>query len=93
MNPKYVGEIANSLPKKERERFIKNMRNRGVADARKDQSLGLDMGGNVKYEKGKNIDGHHKEKVSDNHDKMTDPRNIEFMKQEDHKEYHQQNGY
>jgi len=37
--------------------------------------------------------GHHKEKVSDNPDKMTDPRTIEFKKQEDHIKYHQQNGY
>lgn len=90
---KYVGEIANSLPKKERERFIKNMRSKGVADARKDQANGLDVGGDVKYKKGQKIDGHHKEKVSDNPDKMTDPRNIEFMKQEDHIKLHQQNGY
>ena len=90
---KYVEKIYNSLPEKEGKRFIKNMRNKGVADARKDQSHGLDMGGNVKYEKGKNIDGHHKEKVSKNPDKMTDPRNIEFMKREDHIKHHQQNGY
>lgn len=32
-------------------------------------------------------------KVSDNPDKMTDPRTIEFKKQEDHIKYHQQNGY
>ena len=32
-------------------------------------------------------------KVSENHDKMTDPRTIEFMEQSDHIKYHQQNGY
>ena len=47
----------------------------------------------IKYEKGKGIDGHHSDKVSENPDKMTDPRNIEFMKQEDHIKYHQQYGY
>jgi RHS repeat-associated protein len=90
---KYVGEIYKSLPKAQRDKFVKNMRSKGVADARKDQAKGLDVGGDVKYKKGQKIDGHHKEKVSDNHDKMTDPRNIEFMKQEDHIKYHQQNGY
>ena len=90
---KYVGEIYKSLPKAQRDKFVKNMRSKGVADARKDQAKGLDVGGDVKYTKGQKIDGHHKEKVSDNHDKMTDPRNIEFMKQEDHIKYHQQNGY
>ena len=90
---KYVGEIYKCLPKGQRDKFVKNMRSRGVTDARKDQAKGLDVGGDVKYKKGQKIDGHHKEKVSDNHDKMTDPRNIEFMKQEDHIKYHQQNGY
>ena len=90
---KYVGKIAKSLPDKERKKFIKNMRSKGVADARKDQTKGLPHGGDVKYEKGKGIDGHHSDKVSENPDKMTDPRNIEFMKQEDHIKYHQQYGY
>ena len=90
---KYVGKIAKSLPDKERKKFIKNMRSKGVADARKDQTKGLPHGGDVKYEKGKGIDGHHSDKVSENPDKMTDPRNIKFMKQEDHIKYHQQYGY
>ncbi len=90
---KYIGKIAKSLPDKERKKFIKNMRSKGVADARKDQTKGLPHGGDVKYEKGKGIDGHHSDKVSENPDKMTDPRNIEFMKQEDHIKYHQQYGY
>jgi RHS repeat-associated protein len=90
---KYVGKIAKSLPDKERKKFIKNMRSKGVADARKDQAKGLDVGGEVKYKKGEKIDGHHTEKVSKNPDKMTDPRTIEFMEQSDHIKYHQQNGY
>ena len=53
----------------------------------------IDVGGKVKYKKGAKIDGHHTEKVSENHDKMTDPRTIEFMEQSDHIKYHQQNGY
>lgn len=36
------------------------MRRLGVIDARKDQSKGLDVGGDLKYEKNKAIDGHHK---------------------------------
>ena len=47
----------------------------------------------VYNEKGGKTDGHHTEKVSENPDKMTDPRTIEFKKQEDHIKYHQQNGY
>jgi RHS repeat-associated protein len=90
---KYVGKIYDALPKTERKKFVQNMRRKGVADARIDQAKGLDVGGDVKYEKGKGIDGHHSDKVSENPDKMTDPRNIKFMKQEDHIKYHQQNGY
>jgi len=90
---KYVGEIYKCLPKGQRDKFVKNMRSRGVTDARKDQAKGLDVGGDVKYEKGGKTDGHHTEKVSENPDKMTDPRTIEFKKQEDHIKYHQQNGY
>ena len=90
---KYVGEIYKCLPKGQRDKFVKNMRSRGVTDARKDQAKSLDVGGDVKYEKGGKTDGHHTEKVSENPDKMTDPRTIEFKKQEDHIKYHQQNGY
>ena len=90
---KYVEKIYKSLPAKERKKFVERMRSKGVRDARTDRSHGLDVGGDVKYKKGQKIDGHHKEKVSDNPDKMTDPRNIEFMKQEDHIKLHQKNGY
>lgn len=90
---KYVGKIYDALPKTERKKFVQNMRRKGVADARIDQAKGLDVGGEVKYKKGAKIDGHHTKKVSKNHDKMTDPRTIEFMEQSDHIKYHQQNGY
>ena len=90
---KYVGKIYDALPKTERKKFVQNMRRKGVADARIDQAKGLDVGGDVKYEKGKGIDGHHSDKVSENPDKMTDPRKIEFMEQSDHIKYHQQYGY
>ena len=75
---KYVDKIQKSLPEKQRKQFIERMRRRGVEDARKDQSKGLDIGGDLKYESNKGIDGHHKESVSLHHDKMTDPRNVEF---------------
>lgn len=68
------------------------MRRLGVIDARKDQSKGLDVGGDLKYEKNKAIDGHHKKSVSLHPDKMTDPRNIEFKYEKEHIKYHQQNG-
>lgn len=48
-------------------------------------------GGNLKYEKNKGIDGHHKESVLLHPDKMTDPRNIKFMNKKDHIKYHQKN--
>jgi len=89
---KYVKKIYESLPAKERKKFVERMRSKGVQDARIDQSHGLDMGGKVKYEKGKQIDGHHKKSVSLHKDKMTDPRNIEFKKREDHIKYHQKYG-
>ena len=90
---KYVGEIYNSLPDDSSKRFVRNMRSKGIADARKDQAKGLDMGGVVKYEKGKNIDGHHQKSVALHPDKMTDPRTIEFMEHSNHIKYHQKYGY
>ena len=90
---KYVGEIYNSLPDDSSKRFVRNMRSKGIADARKDQANGLDMGGEVKYEKGKNIDGHHQKSVARHPEKMTDPRTIEFKEQSNHIKYHQKYGY
>jgi len=90
---KYVRKIYNSLPDEPRKRFVRNMRSKGIADARKDQAKGLDMGGDVKYEKGKNIDGHHQKNVAQHPEKMTDPRTIEFMEQSNHIKYHQKYGY
>ena len=90
---KYVDKIQKSLPKKLRKQFIERMRRLGVEDARKDQSKGLEnIGGDLKYESNKGIDGHHKESVSLHPDKMTDPRNVEFMYKKDHVKYHQKYG-
>ena len=90
---KYVDKILKNLPAKQRKQFVERMRRRGVEDARKDQSKGLDnIGGDLKYEKNKGIDGHHKESVSLHPDKMTDPRNVEFMYNKDHVKYHQKYG-
>lgn len=50
------------------------------------------MGGNLKYEKNKEIEGHHVQSVSKHPDQMTDPRNIQFMTKTEHKKYHQNNG-
>ena len=88
---KYVDKIQNSLPKTQRKHFIERMRRLGVEDARKDQAKKLGHGGNLKYEKNKGIDGHHKESVLLHPDKMTDPRNIKFMYKKDHIKYHQKN--
>ena len=89
---KYVEKIQNSLPEKQRKQFMSRMRNLGVEDARKDQSRGLDIGGSLKYEKNKKIEGHHINSVSKHPDQATDPRNIIFMNKEDHIKYHQING-
>ena len=90
---KYVKKIDEALEKEKgaQEAFRKSMRSKGVRDARIDQAKGVDVDG-VKYEKGKNIDGHHKESVSKHPEKMTDPRNIKFMKKEDHIKYHREHG-
>jgi RHS repeat-associated protein len=86
---KYVGEIADKLKNTPAgKKFKKNMRNAGVRDARKDQSEGVD-GLGIKYEKGQGIEGHHKELVSENPSRMSDPSNLEFMKKEDHIKVHQ----
>ena len=90
---KYVKKIDKSLEKdvKAQKAFREKMRSKGVRDARRDQAKGVDVDG-VKYEKGKNVDGHHKESVSKHPEKMTDPRNVKFMKEEDHIKYHREHG-
>ncbi len=87
---KYIEKIYDALPASEKKKFKKKMRNAGVRDARKDQAAGVD-GLGEKYEKGKGIDGHHKTMVKDDPSQMTDPRNIEFMKKEDHIKLHKEN--
>ena len=85
---KYVGEIYNSLPIDKQKIFVQNMRRKGVADARKDQAKGIPIGGKTKYEKGKKIHGHHRESVSLHKEKMTDPRVIDFLEEQEHINYH-----
>lgn len=68
--------------------------NANIASGKIKQRLNLlceDVNG-VKYEKGKNIDGHHKESVSMHPEIMTDHRNIEFMKKEDYIKNHKEHG-
>ncbi len=94
---KYVEKIYESLPPELKKEFKKIMRNKGVSDARRDQKAGYrDDVVEEKYVRSKKgdsfeerVEGHHKESVSENPDKMTDPRNIEFMKNKDHKKVHQ----
>ena len=73
---KYVDKIQNNLPEKQRKQFMSRMRNLGVEDARKDQSRGLDIGGSLKYEKNKKIEGHHINSVSKHPDQATE---IQFL--------------
>ena len=91
MENKYVGEIADYLKKNDEEaykKFIKNMRQKGVLDARRDQKAGAKIEGEI-YKKGKGVDGHHKIKVSIDPSKATDPRNIKFMEKKEHIKLHQ----
>ena len=71
---KYVGKIYDSLDnnKKLQKKFRRNMRQKGVPDARTDQKAGVDVDGEI-YEKRKDIDGHHKEWVSKDPSQMTEP--------------------
>jgi hypothetical protein len=91
---KYVEKIYDALPEKLKKEFKEVMRSKGVRDARKDQKAGVDVDGEmyVPSKKGDTIEdrieGHHKEYVKDDPSKMTDPRNIKFMKNKDHKELH-----
>ena len=89
---KYVEKIANSLSKNEKEKFIKNMRNAGVRDARIDQANKLEHVKGEQYIPNKNIEGHHKNTVKDDKSQMSDPRNIEFMNRDKHKQIHKNNG-
>lgn len=87
---KYVGKIYDSLEGEAKKKFKRNMRRNGVRDAVKDQKAGVKNGDT--YQKGK-VDGHHTQKVEHHPDKMADPRNIEMMTKERHKEYHKKHGY
>lgn len=89
---KYVEKIANSLNKIDKEKFIKNMRNAGVRDARIDQANKLEHVKGEQYLPNNNIEGHHKNMVKDDKSKMSDPRNIEFMNRDKHKQIHRNNG-
>ena len=60
-----------------------------LSEAQKKQVI--EKNTDLKYEKNKGIDGHHKESVLLHPDKMTDPRNIKFMNKKDHIKYHQKN--
>ena len=85
---KYVGKIYDSLSDKAKKDFKRNMRQRGVSDARTDQKAGVNVKGEM-YEKGKDIDGDHINMVSNDPSQMTDPRNIDFKTEENHIKRHQ----
>lgn len=84
---KYVKKIYDALPASQKAKFKKAMRNAGVRDARKDQKAGVeDLG--IPYQKGQKIDGHHEVPVKEDISRSSDPRNIEFMKKEEHQNIH-----
>lgn len=92
---KYVEKVYDALPEKAKKEFKDAMRSKGVKDARKDQKAGVEEIKGETYvptKKGdpieNQIEGHHKERVTDDPSQMTDPRNIEFLKYKDHKKVH-----
>ena len=89
---KYIGQIVKNMPVKDRKKFLKRMRGKGVEDARKDQLAGVKSKGVSKHKpdgsKNPDVQGHHKDFVSRNPEKMTDPSNNRFMDKEAHKRYH-----
>ncbi|WP_223302325.1 hypothetical protein [Flavobacterium branchiophilum] len=92
---KYIEKIGDLLPVSIKDKFTKEMRNKGVSDARRDQKAGARNDfpdGEEIYVKTKKddpienrIEGHHLESVKENKSKMTDPRNIRFKTYTDHK--------
>ncbi len=94
---KYVEKIYDALPEKLKKEFKEAMRRKGVRDAKRDQRAGVNVEGEI-YSPSKKgdaiedrIEGHHKDFVSEDPSKMTDPRNIKFMKNKDHKKLHASN--
>jgi hypothetical protein len=81
---KWVGKLADTLEGKEKDKFVKNMRRLGVTDRKKSEGLPSSS-----Y---KGMEGHHCDSVCKNKDKMTDPRNIEFMTKQQHIEHHKKFG-
>ncbi|MDD1796158.1 RHS repeat-associated core domain-containing protein, partial [Enterovibrio sp. ZSDZ42] len=78
---KYVEEIAKTLKGKDRERFLNNMRRRGVDDSKKDYDY---MG--KPYKKGDQ--GHHDYEVQNHPGKATDPRDIQPLNRQEHLDAH-----
>lgn len=76
---KWVQKIFDSLPPSQRKKFMNAMRNAGVRDAKKDQGVS---------NAGSGLEGHHKSWVSRDPSRASDPRNIEFLTPDAHKNKH-----
>lgn len=86
---KWIGKIADGLPKAQRDKFIENMRKLGVSDAKKDIDARKLQTGKVEVYKGKQ--GHHRTSVSADPSKAADPRGIEFASRRAHLKRHRGN--
>lgn len=75
---KWVQKMFDSLPPDERKKFMDSMRNAGVRDARRDQEI----------ISGSGLEGHHKLWVSKEPSQASDPRNIEFLTPDAHRDIH-----
>ena len=76
---KWAGKIYDSLPADQKKKFVIAMRNAGVRDAKQDSGY---------PRTGSGLEGHHIDPVSKNKSTMSDPRNIDMLTPEAHKEIH-----
>jgi len=83
---KYVQKVYDQLVGKAKERFKANMRRAGVRAGRRDQKVGIDNG--VEYTGDGTVHGDHIVPVKEDPSKMTDPRNIHFKTDLDHRKRH-----
>ena len=76
---KWIDKILASLPPEQRKKFITAMRNAGVRDAKQDQGI---------PKTGSGMEMHHNDQVKDFPERASDPRHIEALSPDDHKERH-----
>ena len=83
---RFVGKITSRLKVKNRDRFVRNKRRNGGSDAKKGIRERNRQLGTKEDTRGKG--GHHMDSVKDNPDRMTVPRNVDFLSRKDHLDAH-----